>query len=99
MTYLEKDEDFEKLINNGLVLVDFYANWCGPCQMLSPVLEELEKKNNEVKIVKIDVDKFRNLARKNGIMSIPAIKVYKNSELINQTVGYLELEELETLIK
>lgn len=99
MTYLEKDEDFEKLINNGLVLVDFYANWCGPCQMLSPVLEELEKKNNEVKIVKIDVDKFQNLARKNGIMSIPAIKVYKNSELINQTVGYLELEELETLIK
>ena len=99
MTYLEKDEDFEKLINNGLVLVDFYANWCGPCQMLSPVLEELEKKNNEVKIVKIDVDEFQNLARKNGIMSIPAIKVYKNSELFNQTVGYLELEELETLIK
>lgn len=99
MTYLEKEEDFEKLISNDLVLVDFYANWCGPCQMLSPVLEELEKKNSEIKIIKIDVDKFQDLARKNGIMSIPALKVYKNSELINQTVGYLELEELETLIK
>ena len=99
MTYLEKEEDFEKLISNNLVLVDFYANWCGPCQMLSPVLEELEKMNSEIKIIKIDVDKFQDLARKNGIMSIPALKVYKNSELINQTVGYLELEELETLIK
>ena len=99
MTYLEKEEDFEKLISNDLVLVDFYANWCGPCQMLSPVLEELEKRNSEIKIIKIDVDKFQDLARKNGIMSIPALKVYKNSELINQTVGYLELEELETLIK
>ena len=99
MTYLEKEEDFEKLISNNLVLVDFYANWCGPCQMLSPVLEELEKMNSEIKIIKIDVDKFQDLARKNGIMSIPALKVYKNSELINQTVGYLEPEELETLIK
>ena len=99
MIYLEKEEDFEKIINNSLVFVDFYANWCGPCQMLSPVLEELEKKNNEVKIVKIDVDKFQNLARKNGIMSIPALKIYKNGKLVNQAVGYLELDELETLIK
>ena len=99
MKHIEKEEEFEQLIKQDLVLVDFYANWCGPCQLLSPILEELEKKEKNLKIVKIDVDKHQELARKNGIMSIPALKIYKKGKLTNESVGYLELQELETLIK
>ena len=99
MIYLTEEKEFEVLTKDGLVLVDFYADWCGPCQMLSPVLEELAKKNKELKIVKINVDDFQQLAVQNKVLSIPAIKIYKGGKLVNQTVGYQELEDLETLLK
>ena len=99
MIYLKEEKEFEVLTKEGLVLVDFYADWCGPCQMLSPILEELAKKNKELKIVKINVDDFQQLAVQNKVLSIPAIKIYKDGKLVNQTVGYQELEDLETLLK
>lgn len=99
MIYLKEEKEFEVLTKEGLVLVDFYADWCGPCQMLTPVLEELAKKNKELKIVKINVDDFQQLAVQNKVLSIPAIKIYKDGKLVNQTVGYQELEDLETLLK
>lgn len=99
MIYLKEEKEFEVLTKEGLVLVDFYADWCGPCQMLTPVLEELAKKNKELKIVKINVDDFQQLAIQNKVLSIPAIKIYRDGKLVNQTVGYQELEDLETLIK
>ena len=99
MIYLKEEKEFEVLTKEGLVLVDFYADWCGPCQMLTPVLEELAKKNKELKIVKINVDDFHQLAIQNKVLSIPAIKIYRDGKLVNQTVGYQELEDLETLIK
>ena len=99
MVYLKEEKEFEELIKEGLVLVDYYADWCGPCQMLTPVLEELSKKNETLKIVKINVDEFQQLAVQNKVLSIPAIKIYKDGKLVNQTVGYQELEDLEALIK
>ena len=99
MIYLKEEKEFEELTKEGLVLVDFYADWCGPCQMLSPILEELAKKNKDLKIIKINVDDFQQLALQNKVLSIPAIKIYKDGKLVNQTVGYQELEDLETLIK
>lgn len=99
MIYLKEEKEFEELTKEGLVLVDFYADWCGPCQMLSPILEELAKKNKDLKIIKINVDDFQQLAIQNKVLSIPAIKIYKDGKLVNQTVGYQELEDLETLIK
>ena len=99
MKYIEKEEEFNELINNDLVLVDFYANWCGPCQMLSPVLEELEKESKDLTIVKIDVDKNESLARKHGVMSIPTIEIYNKGNLVNKQVGLLSKEELEDLLK
>jgi thioredoxin 1 len=99
MIYLKEEKEFEVLTKEGLVLVDFYADWCGPCQMLTPILEELAKKNKELKIVKINVDEFQQLAIQNKVLSIPAIKIYRDGKLVNQTVGYQELEDLETLIK
>ena len=99
MIYLKEEKEFTELTKEGLVLVDFYADWCGPCQMLTPILEELSKKNETLKIVKINVDEFQQLAVQNKVLSIPAIKIYKDGKLVNQAVGYQELEDLETLIK
>lgn len=99
MIYLKEEKEFDELTKEGLVLVDFYADWCGPCQMLSPILEELSKKNENLKIVKINVDEFQQLAVQNKVLSIPAIKIYKDGKLVNQAVGYQELEDLEALIK
>lgn len=99
MKYIEKESEFEELINNELVLVDFYATWCGPCQMLSPILEELEKENKDLTIIKVDVDKNEPLARKHGVMSIPTLEVYKKSKLVDKAIGYLSKDELEDLLK
>ena len=99
MKYIEKEEEFNELINNDLVLVDFYANWCGPCQMLSPVLEELEKESKDLTIVKIDVDKNESLARKHGIMSIPALEIYKKGTMVSKQIGFMTKEELKDLLK
>lgn len=99
MKYIEKEEEFNELIKGDLVLVDFFATWCGPCQMLSPILEEIEKENESVKIIKIDVDKNENLARKHGVMSIPTIEIYKSGNLVSKHVGFLSKDELEGLLK
>ena len=99
MKYIENENEFEELIKKGKVLVDFYATWCGPCQLLSPILEEIEKENKEVTIVKIDVDKNESLARKHGIMSIPTIDIYDKGNLVDKQVGLLSKEEIEDLLK
>ena len=99
MIYLKEEQEFNELIKEGLTLVDFYADWCGPCQMLSPVLEELSKRNKDLKIIKINVDEFNKLAIENKVLSIPAIKIYKDGKLVKEAVGYLEIDELETLLK
>ena len=99
MKYLAKEDKFKELIKEGKILVDFYADWCGPCQMLTPILEQLEKKNKEIKVIKVNTDEFMELANEYKIMSIPALKLFENGKLIKETVGYMSLEELEDFIK
>lgn len=82
-------EDLTKL--EGLYLVDFYADWCGPCKMLEQVLETLENIN----IIKVDVDKEGELAKKYKIMSIPNILIIKDGEIKKQLVGFRSKEDLE----
>ena len=82
--------------DNGIVIVDFYATWCGPCQMLSPILEELKEK---YKVEKVNVDEHPDLAKENGIMSIPTVFIYKDKKLINKFIGYKTKEEIERLIE
>lgn len=88
------NEDFNELIKDDIVIVDFYANWCGPCRMLAPVLEELAKERGSVKIVKVDVDEHNDLARKYGIMSIPTLMYFKNGNLEKTTLGFISKEQI-----
>ena len=99
MKYLKNENEFKNQIETGTVLVDFYADWCGPCQLLGKELEKLETRSNEVKILKVDTDKFQNLAREYKILSIPTIMIYKDGKCVNTTTGYLTKEELENLLK
>lgn len=82
------EKNFNEKIKNGVVVVDFYANWCGPCRMMAPILEDVQKElGDKVQIYKVDVDEAENLARKYGIMSIPSIFTFKNGELVNKHIG------------
>ncbi len=93
--------DFEKevMAEKGLVLVDFYADWCMPCKMLSPILEELSEEIDDVKIVKVNTDKNQELASSFGIMSIPTLLFVKDGKVIDTLVGMRPKEELERVIK
>ncbi len=89
-----KEQDFEKTIQNGLVVVDFFANWCGPCRMMAPILEEAQKKlGDSVKIVKVDVDESENLAKKFGIMSIPTLLFFVDGQLKDKHIGLMMKDE------
>jgi len=99
MKYLENTDNFKELIKKDKVLVDFYADWCGPCQMLSPVLEEISKKHNDLEIIKVNTDNFIELAQEYGIMSIPALKLFSKGEIVREQVGLMTKEELEDFIK
>lgn len=87
--YLEND--FEKEIKDKKILVDFYASWCGPCRMLTEVLEGIEDK---IDILKVDVDKFPEIARKYGVMSIPNLILFENNQIVKSQVGFLNENEL-----
>lgn len=91
-------DNFETLINNDVVLVDFFANWCGPCKMLSPVLDDIASERSNVKIVKVDVDKNEELAKKYGIMSIPTLLLFKNGQVIDKHIGYISKDMLIEMI-
>lgn len=99
MIFLENEQDFFKLINNELVLVDFYATWCGPCRMISPIIDEVAKETTDLMVVKVDVDKYPNIATKYGIMSIPTLKVFKNGKEEKTSIGYIEKDAIKDLLK
>jgi len=92
--YFTKDMDFNKEVEKGRVVVDFFATWCGPCRMLGQVLEEFSKENDDITILKIDIDEYQELAMKFGIMSVPTMNFYKDGELINKKVGFCDKKEL-----
>lgn len=99
MKYLEKEEDFNEIIKKDLVLVDFFATWCGPCQALGLVLEEFCKENKDIEVLKVDVDKFSKISKEYGIMTIPSLKVFKNGKVVKEHTGYLSKAELKELVK
>ncbi|KON68673.1 thioredoxin [Peribacillus butanolivorans] len=93
------DQIFASEIKEGLVLVDFWAPWCGPCKMIAPVLNDIDvEMGDQVKIVKLNVDENADTTRKYGVMGIPALILFKDGEIVDQVVGYQPKEALTELI-
>lgn len=89
------DSNFQQEIANGVVLVDFWAAWCGPCKMIAPVLEEVDAEiGGEVKVVKVDVDNNQATAGEYGIMSIPSLLLFVDGELKAKTAGFMPKDAL-----
>ena len=88
------ESSFNDVVMNGKVLVDFFATWCGPCKMLTPILEEVASDRSDTKIVKVDVDECEGIARQFGIMSIPTLIKFENGKIIDKKVGYISKEEI-----
>ncbi len=95
--YLE-NERFEEEIKEGKILVDFYADWCGPCKMLGMVLEELAREK-DIKILKVNVDRHEELSSRFRIMSIPYIVLFKDGKEIKHNLGFLTKEDLIRFIE
>ncbi|MFI3260525.1 MAG: thioredoxin [bacterium] len=93
--YLKDGEVFEEVIKEGDYIVDFYADWCGPCKMLGPVLESLENVN----VLKVDVDNFQAIANKFAVMSIPTIIYFKDGIEIQKEIGFRNKEQIMGMIK
>ena len=94
-------ENFESevLKSDKKVLVDFWATWCGPCQMVSPIIEELGEELTDVKVCKVDVDKEPEISIQYNIMSIPTLIVFVNGEIVNKTIGACTKDEILDLLK
>ena len=91
-------ENFDEIVLGSAepILVDFWASWCGPCMMLSPIVEELSKTH---KVGKVNVDDEMALAQRCGSTSIPTLRVFKGGKLVNQSLGYQSLESLQKLME
>ena len=84
---LNKNNFDEIKKNEKLVLIDFYANWCGPCKMLSPIIDQIADEREDVVVAKVDVDKEVELAEKFGVFSIPTLVILKEGEVVHQSAG------------
>lgn len=98
MIEINNDNFKEEVLNQELVLVDFNANWCGPCKMLKPVLEEITEER-KFKIVSLNVDDNMELAKEYGIMTIPCLILFKNGKEVNRSVGLKSKEDIISMME
>lgn len=89
----------EVLENKELVIVDFWASWCGPCKSLGPRLEEFANENPTIKVCKVNIDEQPELASQFRVMSIPTLIVFRNGEIINKSIGLISKDQIKDLIK
>jgi len=95
ITLTSANFETEVLKSDVPVIVDFWATWCGPCQMLAPVISELAEEHPEVKVGKVNVDSEEGLAIQYGIMSIPTVMLFKDGSMADRLIGYAEKEDIE----
>lgn len=88
-------QNFDEFIRNGISVVDFYADWCGPCKMLAPILSQLADAHPEIKVGKVNVDEAGALAARFGISSIPFVAKFENGTLKSSALGYMSAAALE----
>ena len=98
LLHINKVEEFENAIKEGVVLADFFATWCGPCKMLSPLLEEVANENPNITILKIDVDELGQLASRFGVQAIPTLVLFKNGQQVATKLGYQNKNQLLAFI-
>ena len=100
MVNIIKSEEFRENINQGVVIVDFFATWCGPCKMLAPVFEELSSEmEGKVTFLKVDVDECGYIAREYGISTIPTMMIFKDGENQDTMVGFLPKDAIKNNIE
>jgi len=87
------EENFDELINSGIYLVDFYADWCGPCKMLSPILDQIDF----VEVIKVNVDKHPELATRFGVMSIPTMIFFKDGRELKKEIGFRNIDDIKSI--
>ena len=95
-----QEEFAEKVINspNTVVVVDFFADWCGPCKMLSPVIEKLDVMNPDVDFYKVNIDENPSLAEEFEVQSIPNIVIFKNGQAVDRSIGFVSEQQLQEII-
>ena len=98
LLHINRVEEFENAIKEGVVLADFFATWCGPCKMLSPLLEEVANENPNITILKIDVDELGQLASRFGVQAIPTLVLFKNGQQVATKLGYQNKNQLLAFI-
>ena len=100
MNITSKNFEEEVLKSDLPVLVDFWASWCGPCKMMTPVVEQIEKDmDGKAKVCKVNIDEEQNLAMEYGIMSIPTFLIFKDGKVVNSVVGVRDKQELMNLLQ
>jgi thioredoxin 1 len=92
------DSNFDEFINNGVSLVDIYADWCKPCQVISPIIDELSSEYKDVKFGKLNADDNSETVSKLGVRNIPTILIYKDGQVVERTVGMISKNQLKDLI-
>ncbi len=93
--HLEANENLKELVKSGVHIVDFYADWCGPCKMMGSVLEGMQ----DINVIKVNTDMHQELAREFGVMSIPTLVFYKDGELKCQEVGFKDESEIRSILE
>jgi len=95
LIHVKSKDEFEKETKEGRVLVDFFATWCGPCSMLSPIVERLAQAHPEVKVLKVDVDQLPEVASLFDVYSIPTLIYFENGKNVRTAVGYMPEQSLK----